>query len=285
MISIPRRHLGKTGVQLSLIGMGGMTIKDEPQEKVDAFVHESIEAGVNYFDVAPTYGTAELKLGNSLKNTRGSVFLACKTIARDKPGAWKELNSSLQRLQTERIDLYQLHGLSTDKDTETALVKGGAVEALVMARNEGLVKYLGFSAHSPAAALKAMREFDFDTILYPVNFVLHFRSDFEEAVLKEAKKRGMGILALKSMAKQIWPKDADRKQHSKCWYQPIDEPELAKLALHWTLSQGVTAAVPPSDMRIYQDALKLVRGYRKLTAEEISKLQMLAADLNPIFSV
>jgi len=134
-----KRVLGETGEKLSLIGMGGITVKDEPQEKADAMVRESIEAGVNYFDVAPTYGDAELKLGHALKPWRKNVFLACKTTQRDKNGAWNELKTSLNRLQTDRIDLYQLHGLVTKKESEEALGNNGAIEAFLRAKKEALI--------------------------------------------------------------------------------------------------------------------------------------------------
>ena len=282
--SMPKRLLGKTGVKLSVIGLGGIVVMNETPEKAEKLVNESIEAGINYFDVAPSYGDAELKLGPALKPWRSKVFLACKTGQRDKNGAWEELQKSLQRLQTDHIDLYQLHGLITEKDVETTLGKNGAIEAFLQAKKEGIIQYVGFSAHSPKAALKAMQEFDFDTILYPVNFVTHFRSHFEEKVLFEAKKRNLGILALKAMAKQQWSKDADRKQHPKCWYQPIAEPELAELALYWTLAQGITAILPPADEQVYRNALRLAPKYRKLTEPEINKLKQIAEDLNPIFS-
>ena len=283
-ISMPKRLLGKTGVKLSIIGLGGIVVMNETSEKAEKLVNKSIEAGINYFDVAPSYGDAELKLGPALKPWRSNIFLACKTGQRDKNGAWEELQKSLQRLQTKHIDLYQLHGLITEKDVETALGQNGAIEAFLQAKKEGIIKHIGFSAHSPKAALKAMREFDFDTVLYPINFVTHFQSHFEEEVLSEAKKRNLGILALKSMAKQRWSKDTDRKQHPKCWYQPIDEPELAELALYWTLAQGITAALPPGDEQVYRNALKFAPGYRKLTGPETNKLKQIAVDLNPIFS-
>lgn len=264
--------------------MGGITVKDEPQKKADELVRESIEAGVNYFDAAPTYGDAEVKLGNALKPWRNKIFLACKTTKRDKNGAWREFQNSLKRLQTDHIDLYQLHGLTSRDDAEKALGSNGAIEAFLLAKKEGLVKYIGFSAHSPEAALTCIREFSFNTVLYPVNFVTHFHSGFEEKVLQEAKNKGLGILALKAMAKQLWPHAADRKQHPKCWYQPIEEQELAKLALYWTLSQGITAALPPGDVEIYRNALKLAAGYRELTVDEIDKLKRTAADSIPVFS-
>lgn len=281
---MPKRLLGRTGVKLSMIGLGGIVVMNERPGKVEKLVQESIEAGINYFDVAPSYGDAEVKLGPVLKPWRKEVFLACKTGQRDKNGAWEELQSSLRKLQTDRIDLYQLHGLMTEKDTETALGKGGAIEAFLRAKKEGIIKYIGFSTHFPKVALKAMREFDFDTLLYPINFVIHFQNHSEEAVLAEAKKRCLGVLALKAMAKQPWLKDADRKQHPKCWYQPIVEPELAELALYWALTQGITAALPPGDEQVYRNALKFALECRKLTETEIDKLKRIAAGLNPIFS-
>ena len=108
-------------------------------------------------------------------------------------------------LQTDHFDLYQLHAISdVEKDVQAVLAKGGAMEAILEAKKQGKLKYIGFSAHTSEAALAAMREFDFDTILYPVNFACHFRNEFDTEVLAEAKKRDMGILAIKAMARRPW---------------------------------------------------------------------------------
>ena len=282
---MPKRRLGKTSEKLSIIGFGGIVVMNAEPDHAAKIVAESVEKGVNYFDVAPTYGDAELKLGPALKPFRKNVFLACKTTCRDRKGAKEELDASLKRLQTDHIDLYQLHAITdVEKDVKAALAKDGAIQTFLDAKKQGLIRYIGFSAHSPQAALTAMSLFDFDTILYPVNFCSHFKGSFDQQVLAEAKKRNMGILALKAVAKQKWQDNQARKTYPKCWYEPISEPGLFKTALTWTLSQGVTAAVPPAEEQLFKMACDCAPQCKKITSNEISQLEKLAADLDPIFS-
>lgn len=283
---LPRRVLGKTGEKLSIIGFGGMVVAGVKQADADAVVARSVEKGINYFDVAPGYGDAEVKLGPALKPFRKDVFLACKTAERDKEGAEKELHRSLKRLQTDHFDLYQLHNLDDlEDDAKKALSKDGAIQTFIKAREMGLVKYLGFSAHSAEAALLAMREFDFDSIMYPINFCCHYQGKFSQEVLSEAKKRGMGIIAIKAMAKQAWQREEDEEKHPKCWYEPIVDPFLAEDALEWTLSQGVTAAIPPSDENLFKLALQIGPHIRPITDEGTEKLKRLSAGLEPLFQM
>jgi len=284
---VPKRPLGRTGIKLSIIGFGGIVVSDAEPAHAAQVVAESIEKGINYFDVAPTYGDAELKLGPALKPYRQNVFLACKTARRDRNGAKEELDASLQRLQTDHIDLYQLHGmLDMEKDVKAALSKDGAIQTFLDAQKAGIIHYIGFSAHSRDAALTAMREFDFDTILYPVNFCCHYQGNFDAEVLAEARKRKMGILALKAMARQNWQSEPDKKKYPKCWYEPISDPLLAKPALSWTLSQpDVTAAIPPGEEQLYRIALEVASDWKKISPAEISQLEKTAAQLKPIFSV
>ena len=283
--TMDKRTLGKTGRKLSVIGFGGIVVMNaEPQEAADA-VSNAVEHGINYFDVAPSYGNAEEKLGPALKPFRKDVFLACKTGRRDRAGAEEELKQSLQRLHTDHLDLYQLHGITkVADDVEVALGKGGAMEAILAAQKAGVIRHIGFSAHSPEAAMAAMREFDFDSILYPINFACHFGSGFETEPIAEAKKRGMGILALKAMARQSWAKDADRSDYPKCWYEPIDDAEQARLALSWALAQGITALLPPGQGRLFELALSLAPQLRDPDEADLAQLRQLAADSNPIFA-
>jgi len=281
---LPRRVLGKTGQKLSIIGLGGMVVSGLEQAEANAVVARSVEKGINYFDVSPEYGDSELKLGPALKPFRKDVFLACKTSKRDKEGAEKELHRSLKRLQTDHFDLYQLHNLDDlEDDAKKALSKDGAIQTFIKAREKGLVKYLGFSAHSAEAALLAMREFDFDSIMYPINFCCHYQGKFSQEVLSEAKKRGMGIIAIKAMAKQAWQREEDEEKHPKCWYEPIVDPFLAEDALEWTLSQGVTAAIPPGDENLFKLALQIGPHIRPITDEGTEKLKRLSAGLEPLF--
>jgi predicted aldo/keto reductase-like oxidoreductase len=246
-------------------------------------VREAIDHGINYFDVAPTYGDAQDRMGPALKPFRKNVFLACKTTQRDRQGAETELAHSLQALQTDHFDLYQLHGLSKTEEVEQAFGPDGAMEVFLKAKKEGKTRFLGFSAHSEAAALLAMDKFDFDTVLFPVNFACVLKAGFGPRVIARAKEKKMGILALKVLARQKWPEEGMRKEHPKCWYQPITDPDEGALAFKFTLSQPITAAVPPGDPRIFRRALELAHQFTPIRPEEESKLRSLAAGLNPIF--
>jgi aryl-alcohol dehydrogenase-like predicted oxidoreductase len=284
MTKLDKNNLGKTGQKLSIIGFGGIVVMNAQPDVAAKAVADAYKRGINYFDVAPSYGDAEIKLGPALKPYRDKVFLACKTAKRDKQGAKQELDNSLKNLETDHLDLYQLHALTdVEKDVKAAMAADGAIQTFLEAKKAGIIKYIGFSAHSPQAAAAAMNEFDFDTIMYPVNFCTHFHSNFENEVLKVAKKKKMGILAIKAMALQKWQNDqAKRKEYSKCWYEPIDNPKLAKLALSWTLSQGVTAALPPGDEKLFRLALELAPNCKKLKESELDELETTAKSLQPI---
>jgi aryl-alcohol dehydrogenase-like predicted oxidoreductase len=281
---LPRRPLGRTGEELSIIGLGGVALTDESQETADILVREAIDHGINYFDVAPSYGNAEDRMGPALEPYRKGVFLACKTMRRDRSGAAEELHRSLKKLRTDHFDLYQLHALSKNEEVEQALGPDGAMETFAQAKKDGKVRFLGFSAHSAEAALLAIRKFDFDTVLFPVNFVCFLKGDFGPQVIAAAKEKKMGILAIKALARQPWPDDTQRRDWPKCWYQPILDPEEAALSLRFTLSHPVTAAVPPGDKRLFRKALELAPGYTPLRPEEEKRVREIAAGLSPLFS-
>jgi predicted aldo/keto reductase-like oxidoreductase len=280
---IPKRPLGRTGEKLSLIALGGIVLAKEEQATADQYVREAIDHGVNYFDVAPSYSDAQDRMGPALKSFRKNVFLACKTLKRDKQGAEEELNQSLVKLETDHVDLYQMHALTKIEDVEQALGPGGAIETFLKAKKEGKLRFIGFSAHSAEAALLAMDKFDFDTILFPVNFACILKADFGPRVIARAKEKKMGILALKVLARQKWPEETMRKEYPKCWYQPILDPKESELAFRFTLSQPITAAVPPGDPRLFKRALELAHEFTPLRPDDEAKLRDLAAGLNPIF--
>src|SRR4051794_6176796 len=170
--AIPRRPY-KDGIELSVIGFGGIVVVGQEQPAADRIVAAAYDRGVNYYDVAPSYwdGEAEIKLGNALKPYRDKVFLACKTMNRDAKGAEQELTQSLDRLHTDHFDLYQLHAVTTMKDVDSITAPGGAAELFLKAKRDGRIKHVGFSAHNPDAAIALMDRFPADSILFPVNFV------------------------------------------------------------------------------------------------------------------
>ena len=278
---LEKRSLGKTGERLSVIGFGGIVVRDATPEQASARVKQAIDYGVNYFDVAPTYGNAEEMLGPALEPYRKDVFLACKSNKRTGDDARRELEESLTRMRTDHFDLYQLHAVTSMEDVDTIFSKGGAMEAFLQAREEGLVRYLGFSAHSVEAAMALMERFDFDTILFPFNFATWYAGNFGPQVMETARQKEMGILALKAMAYRPWPEGMERTVE-KAWYQPLPEDQANK-GLRFTLSHPVTSAIPPGDENLFALGLKLAASFKPMDQEEILAIKKWGLETDPLF--
>jgi aryl-alcohol dehydrogenase-like predicted oxidoreductase len=279
---LERRSLGRTGEKLSIIGFGGVVVTNTTAPTASRHVGAAIDAGVNYFDVAPSYGNAEDMLGPALEPYRKGVFLACKTQGRTKDAAARELESSLRKLRTDHFDLYQHHAVTKKADVETILGPGGAMEAFEEAKRSGKVRFLGFSAHSVEAALALMDGYAFDTILFPVNYATWHAGGFGAQVLAKAREKGMGILCLKALARRPWPEGA-AKRHEKCWYEPLDTPAEMALALRFTLSHPVTAAIPPGNEALFLKTLELAASFAPLSPDEVATLKLRGASETPLF--
>jgi aryl-alcohol dehydrogenase-like predicted oxidoreductase len=280
---VARRMLGKTGEQLSMIGFGGIVVMNEDAGAAGNIVAEAVDRGVNYFDVAPSYGNAQERLGPALAPYRNKCFLACKTDGRAKDDSRSDLEQSLKLLKTDHLDLYQFHALTKMKDLDTVLGPGGAIETMEAAKKEGKIRYIGFSVHSVETALAALDRYDFDTVLFPVNWVLFSQANFGPQILKRAQEKQMGILALKGMAKTVWPAEAKNHPEPKCWYQPAAFPEEASLGLRWTLGHPITAALPPGDARYFKLAMDVAQNFKPLNASEEQALLSGAHGAEPIF--
>ncbi len=281
---IAHRTLGSTGEQLSIIAFGGIVVMNEETGAASNIVAEAVDRGVNYFDVAPSYGNAQERLGPALAPYRKNCFLACKTDGRMKDDSRADLEQSLRLLKTDHVDLYQFHALTKMTDLDKVLGPGGAIETFEAAKKEGKIRYIGFSVHSAETAVAAMDRYHFDTILFPLNWVLFTQADFGPQILKKAQEKKMGILALKSMAKTVWP--ADQKQNHpqpKCWYQPAGFPDEASLGLRWTLSHPITAAIPPGDERYFRLAMDVAQNYKPIGSHEEQALLAGGKGVEPIF--
>jgi len=280
---IEKRMLGKTGEMLSIIGFGGIVVKDATTTESAERVKMSIDAGINYFDVAPSYGNAEVMLGPALEPYRKDVFLACKTQKRTRDEARAELEQSLKNMRTDHFDLYQFHAVTTLEDVEKIHGPGGAMETFLQARKDGKIRFIGFSAHSVEAAMAMMDRFDFDTILFPFNYTTWNAGNFGPQVLARAQEKNMGILALKAMAKGPWPKNADRTKYPKCWYEPLETSEDIVMGLRFTLSHPITAAVPPGDENLFKMALTVKDQIKPLGKAEIDLIKQKALKEEPLF--
>jgi aryl-alcohol dehydrogenase-like predicted oxidoreductase len=282
---IPRRRLGKTGEELSIIGFGGIVVMNEQEGEARNIVAEAVDRGVNYFDVAPSYGDAQERLGPALAPYRNRVFLACKAEDRTRDGCRAQLENSLKLLQTDHVDLYQFHALTKMEDLDKVLGPGGAMETMEAAKKEGKIRHIGFSVHSQETAVAAMNRYPFDTVLFPLNFVLYTQAKFGPGILETAQQKQIGILCLKSMAKTVWP--ADQKQNHpsdpKCWYQPAAFPHEASLGLRWTLGHPITAAIPPGEERFFRLAMDVAQNYKPLDAQEEQALLTGAHGVEPLF--
>ncbi len=282
---LSKRQFGTKPEELSVIGFGGIVVSGSEQDHANRVVAEFVEKGVNYFDVAPSYGDAEVKLGPALEPYRKHSFLACKTTKRTAVEAMEEFERSLQRLRTDHFDLYQLHAITdVEKDVDAAFAKGGVMELLLEEQKQGRIKYLGFSAHSVAAALAALNRFPFDSVLFPVNFAAWMDGDFGPQILKLAYERGAARLALKAMARGRWKEgDPQRGQFKKCWYEPLSVPREADLGLRFTLSQPVTSAIPPGDESLFRLAVDLAMKFRPIDDKGEAELAALAKGVRLIF--
>lgn len=284
LTQIPKRPLGKTGEKLSIIGFAGIVVMENSPSFASNIVAEAVDRGINYFDVAPNYGNAQERLGPALQPYRNKIFLACKEEDWTKDGCAKLLDESLRLLHTDHVDLYQFHALSKMSDLEQIFGPNGAMETFEAAKKAGKLRFIGFSAHSVEVALAAMERYPFDTILFPINFVLFSQAKFGPQVLAKAREKEMGIMALKGMAKTTWQAaEKNDHPHPKCWYKPADFPDEASLGLRWTLSQPITAAIPPGDERYFRLGMDIGQNFQPITEVEQRQLLAGAAGADPIF--
>lgn len=283
---LPRRVLGRTGREVSIVGFPGLALMREDQPGANALVKRAFERGVNYFDVAPAYGKdgeCETKLGIALEALdRRQVFLACKTKARDKEGARRELERSLARLKTDHFDLYQMHHLVTIEEVKRAFGPGGAIETFLAARDEGKAKWFGFSAHSTGAALEALKLFNFDTVMFPISFAEYYLRDFGRQVLETAAARGAAVQAIKPLCMGAWPKDVPRTRD--WWYRTTETPEEVALALRFSLSlKGVVTGFPPAFADLLDKAIAGGIAYQPATTADRDQLRELAKRCESVF--
>ena len=255
------RKLGNTGFEISAIAYGGIVssvvlddrvMEPEGQAASDKYVAWAMDRGVNYFDVAPTYGDAQKRLGRSLAPYRREVYLACKTMKRLRSEAQPLMEESLKLLQTDYFDVYQMHELSTMEDLELAFGPGGVMEMMREMKEKGIARKLGFTAHSEAVALKAIELYDFDTVLFPFNWHMNMAYGMGSTLIRKAKEKGMGVLCMKSMIDRAWKPDEDRyvSRYPKSWCRPFDtkeEPEPLLAAIRYALSLDVDTIIPPGN--------------------------------------
>ena len=263
------RPLGDTGQESTVMTFGAIALNWLEQEGANQMVELVLDHGVNHFDVAPTYGDAELKLGPKLRQHREDIFLGCKTQERDYEGAKRKLERSLDRLGVDSIDLHQFHGLEYEEELDTITGDGGALEAYREAKDEGKIDHIGLTSHGdPDLILDAIdRIDDLETVMFPYNPVVAGKDDAEhdyEAVLERCEAEGIGTLGIKAFAKGPWPStdelpEADRPYAN--WYEPVDSPDEIRERFDFAASRGLDTVVNPGDPKLVAMVLDAASRY------------------------
>ena len=240
--------LGKTGLKVSTVAFAGIVNMDETPEDAERFTAYAVEAGVNYFDVAPSYGNAEERLSPALKPFRKQVYLACKTHMRDAEAAKEELLHSLKLLETDHFDVYQLHAMTTPEEVEQVFGPGGAMETFLWAKREGLIRNIGFSAHNEDVALACLERYDFDTVMFPMNWAMGLTRGWGDRISAAVKERGIGLIAIKTLILRNWRED-ETHDFKKSWCKPIyGDERLSLAAMKYGLYKGAGILIPPGNI-------------------------------------
>lgn len=275
------RRLGRLGHQSSVLIYGAAALAEVGQDVADRSVQEALDAGINHFDIAASYGDAELRLGPWMPRIREQIFLATKTGERGAEGAWREINQSLERLQTDRVDLLQLHAVTDLAELDAATGKGGALESALRAVDEGMVGAVGITGHghdAPATHLEALRRHPFATVLTPINLVLSRDPDYRaayDALVEEVQRQDAGLMIIKTVSRQNW-----KGEHRfATWYEPFDDQRTITAAVSWALSLPVvTGLATPGDVGLLGMVVEAERS--RMDPDEAA--QVLGAE--PVFS-
>jgi predicted aldo/keto reductase-like oxidoreductase len=265
------RRLGKTEHMSTILTFGAFAVGWAKQKEADAAIELALRAGINHVDVSPRYGQAEARLGSYFKRHGNHFFLGCKTSERTKIGAWESLKRSLDTLKVDHCDLFQFHGVDKKTDLDTILGPGGALEAVTEAKAQGLLRFVGITGHHPPLYGEALQRYDFDTVLFPLNRIhaAHF-ADWNDwrKLLETARKKDVGVLAIKSVAKRLW-EDPDKTQHQyQTWYEPFDNMKDIENSLRYTLSQDITSAVTPGELKLWPKVIEAANRFQPLTQHE-----------------
>lgn len=268
-----KRKMGSIDFDSSALLFGGAKLGSVTQDEADRSIAFALEHGVNHIDTAASYGNSELRLGKWIPDIRKNIFLATKTTERDRKKAKEDILRSLERLRTDKLDLLQLHAVGTIEELDKCTAPGGALEAALEAKEEGLVGHIGITGHghlAPAIHLEALRRFAFETVLTPLNYHLYSLPEYREAfdaLVAETSRRGVPLRVIKAIAKGPWATGQARNHAT--WYEPFAEQREIDACVHFALShEGVHAFASAGDIHLFPLIVAAVERYGQLNDEE-----------------
>jgi len=283
------RVLGRLGRGNSVLIFGGAALGEITDDAADIAIQQALDVGVTHFDTAADYGDSELHYGRWMPGIRDRVFLSTKTGDRQKDAARRSIENSLERLQVDGVDLIQLHAVCDLEDLDRATGTGGALEAAIEAKEEGLVGAIGITGHgheAPAVHLEALRRYPFETVLTPWNYILStdedYRRDFE-ALVGEIQRQDAGLMTIKTISRRNWPQgDSTGDQRYATWYEPFDEQRYVDAAVSFVLSyQEITGIAMVGDVGLMP--LMLEAEGRRVSREEAGEVLADAPDYSSPF--
>jgi len=274
---IIKQQFGRTKHSSTRIIFGGYALSDSSQAEADRILEMLLEYSVNHIDTAPMYGNSEKCIGPWMEQHRDDFFLATKSRKRSYEGAWDDLQRSLSRLRVDCIDLWQMHGLTNPVSWEKVMGPGGALEAFIEARDQGLVRFLGITGHGdkvPAMHKQSLERFDFDTVLLPYNYLQmqkpRYAADFDE-VVELCSKRNIAVQSIKSIVRRPW--GTRSKTHNTYFYEPLVSQEAIDKSVHWSLGFQDSFLVTAGDMQLLPQMLDAANRFEKRPSDsEMSAL-------------
>lgn len=283
---LPQSPFGRTGHLSTRIIFGAAAFYDVTQAEADRTLELLPEYGINHIDVAASYGQAEVRLGPWLKHHRPQYFLATKTGQRTRQAAWEELHRSLERLQTDSVDLWQIHNLADPQEWEVALGPGGALEAFVEARRQGLTRFIGLTGHGlNIAALhrRALERFEFDSVLLPCNYVLlqnpAYAADFN-ALLAVCQERHIAVQTIKAIAHGNW---GEHTHTRATWYEPLENQADIDRSVHWVLGHPGVFLNSAADINLLPRVVDAAKRYAGEPPEADMQAMVKTLEIEPLF--
>ena len=283
---IPQKPFGRTGHRSTRTIFGAAALGSVTQEEADRTLELLLKYGINHIDTAASYGESELRIGPWMREYRKDFFLATKTEKRTYQGAKDELRRSLERLQVEQVDLWQMHFLVDPDDLKTALAPGGALEAFIEAKDEGLVRYLGVTGHGliiPSHLETCLDNYSFDSILLPFNFIQMqnpiYVNEFE-ALIQRCKAQNVAVQTIKSISRG--PK-SDGDQDHATWYEPLVDDRAVTNAIHWVLGHPDVFLNTVGDIHLLKKVLKAADSFESRPPDEMMLTDVREFDIKPLF--